>query len=50
MSVHAGLTKDGLPIGVQLTASHFEESKIFRVAQAIEASVDASARSPHGLQ
>lgn len=50
MSVHAGLTKEGLPIGVQLTAAHFEESKIFRVAQMIENSVDASARRPHGLQ
>jgi aspartyl-tRNA(Asn)/glutamyl-tRNA(Gln) amidotransferase subunit A len=36
MSVPGGFSGDGLPIGVQLTASHFEEQKMFNVAYAIE--------------
>lgn len=36
MSVPAGFTKSGLPIGVQITARHFEEQKIFNAALAIE--------------
>lgn len=36
ISVPCGETKDGLPIGVQLLAGHFEEGKLLRVAQAVE--------------
>ncbi|MBS1813499.1 MAG: Asp-tRNA(Asn)/Glu-tRNA(Gln) amidotransferase subunit GatA [Acidobacteria bacterium] len=36
ISVPAGETKDGLPIGVQVLAGHFQEAKLLTVAQAIE--------------
>ena len=36
ISVPAGLSPDGLPIGVQLVARHFEESILFHVAAALE--------------
>lgn len=43
ISVPCGETKDGLPIGVQLLAGHFEEGKLLRVAQAVEDTQRASA-------
>jgi aspartyl-tRNA(Asn)/glutamyl-tRNA(Gln) amidotransferase subunit A len=49
MSVPAGLTSTGLPIGVQLTATHFAEDKIFQVAKCVELAQDPKTRSPHGL-
>jgi aspartyl-tRNA(Asn)/glutamyl-tRNA(Gln) amidotransferase subunit A len=36
LSVPAGCSKAGLPIGVQVLGTHFDESTIFRVGQAIE--------------
>lgn len=36
MSVPFGVSQSGLPIGVQLTASHFEESKMLNVGYALE--------------
>lgn len=36
MSLPYGMSKDLLPIGVQLTASHFEEQKMLNVALALE--------------
>jgi len=36
LSVPAGFSKEGLPIGVQLLASHFQEQHLFNVAAAIE--------------
>jgi len=36
MSVPAGFSKNGMPIGVQLMAAHFEEQKMINVAFAIE--------------
>jgi aspartyl-tRNA(Asn)/glutamyl-tRNA(Gln) amidotransferase subunit A len=36
MSVHAGYSASGLPIGVQLMAKHFDEQSIFNVSLAIE--------------
>lgn len=47
MSVPAGFSSKGLPIGVQLTAKHFEEEKIFNVAYALEKSLTLEARVPH---
>lgn len=49
MSVPGGLTSDGLPIGVQLTGSHFCEQKLFNVAKAIELAVAKEARIPNGI-
>lgn len=36
MSVPCGKTALGLPVGIQIFASHFEEAKMFRIAQAYE--------------
>jgi len=36
VSVPCGQTKEGLPIGVQIMAKHFDESTMLRVAQAVE--------------
>jgi aspartyl-tRNA(Asn)/glutamyl-tRNA(Gln) amidotransferase subunit A len=36
VSVPCGQTKEGLPIGVQIMAKHFDEATMLRVAQAIE--------------
>lgn len=36
MSVPFGMSKDGLPIGVQLTAAHFEEQKMLNVGYSLE--------------
>jgi aspartyl-tRNA(Asn)/glutamyl-tRNA(Gln) amidotransferase subunit A len=50
MSVPGGFSSKGLPIGVQLTAKHFEEAKIFNVAYSLEKSLNfssSSERTPH---
>lgn len=36
MSVPCGKTAEGLPVGMQIFTSHFEEAKMFRIAQAYE--------------
>ena len=36
ISVPCGTSSDGLPIGMQILGKHFDESMIFRVAQAVE--------------
>ena len=36
MSVPCGKTAAGLPVGLQILANHFEEAKMFRIAQAYE--------------
>jgi aspartyl-tRNA(Asn)/glutamyl-tRNA(Gln) amidotransferase subunit A len=36
VSVPCGQTKEGLPIGVQIMAKHFDEATMLRVAQAVE--------------
>lgn len=46
MSVPAGFSADGLPIGVQLTAPHFEEQKMLNVALTIEKATEAYGRLP----
>ena len=40
MSMPAGVTKAGLPVGVQLVASHFAEEKLFLAGHALEQAVD----------
>jgi aspartyl-tRNA(Asn)/glutamyl-tRNA(Gln) amidotransferase subunit A len=39
MSVPCGQTSDNLPVGIQLLCNHFEEQKMFRLAHALEGSV-----------
>jgi len=36
MSIPAGKTPDGLPVGLQIIANHFNETEMFRVADAFE--------------
>jgi aspartyl-tRNA(Asn)/glutamyl-tRNA(Gln) amidotransferase subunit A len=36
MSVPCGLTAEGLPVGMQILASHFGETTMFRIAYALE--------------
>jgi aspartyl-tRNA(Asn)/glutamyl-tRNA(Gln) amidotransferase subunit A len=36
LSVPFGISDEGLPVGIQLTASHFEEQKILNIAYALE--------------
>jgi aspartyl-tRNA(Asn)/glutamyl-tRNA(Gln) amidotransferase subunit A len=36
MSVPCGLTSDGLPVGLQILCNHFDESRMFRIADAFE--------------
>jgi aspartyl-tRNA(Asn)/glutamyl-tRNA(Gln) amidotransferase subunit A len=36
MSVPCGLTSEGLPVGLQILTKHFNESAMFRVADAYE--------------
>jgi aspartyl-tRNA(Asn)/glutamyl-tRNA(Gln) amidotransferase subunit A len=49
MSVPAGFSADGLPIGVQLLAGHFQEQHLFNVGAAIEEGV-ALKELPNVLQ
>lgn len=47
MSVPYGFSGQGMPIGVQLTASHFNEEKLFAVASALESVANISERRPN---
>jgi aspartyl-tRNA(Asn)/glutamyl-tRNA(Gln) amidotransferase subunit A len=47
ISVPCGYTKNGLPIGVQFLASHFEEGKLLQVAHAYEKSSGVKKRRPN---
>ena len=47
MSVPFGFSSSGLPIGVQLTGSHFAEQKILNVAASLESRSDAKGKTPN---
>lgn len=47
MSVPYSLSQDGLPIGIQITADHFEEQKMLNVAWALESIAPAKGKRPH---
>lgn len=47
MSVPFGLSQDGMPIGIQLTASHFEEQKMLDVGYALESASPVKGKQPH---
>ena len=40
ISLPSGLSKDGLPMGVQLIGNRFDEGRIFRVSHVIEQSAN----------
>jgi aspartyl-tRNA(Asn)/glutamyl-tRNA(Gln) amidotransferase subunit A len=46
ISLPCGLTKDGLPVGLQIIAPAFEESTAFRVAYAYEEATEWHERRP----
>lgn len=47
MSVPFGLSQDRLPIGIQLTANHFEEQKMLNVAAFLEKASSIQGEKPH---
>lgn len=47
LSVPFSFSKQGLPIGIQLTASHFNEEKLFSVASVLESVANISKRRPN---
>jgi aspartyl-tRNA(Asn)/glutamyl-tRNA(Gln) amidotransferase subunit A len=47
MSVPGGFSAGGLPIGVQLTAKHFDELNLFNVALALEQNLSIEKKVPH---
>ena len=49
MSVPAGQSADGLPIGVQLLAPHYEEQKLFNAGSAIEEAAGLLEILPDGI-
>jgi aspartyl-tRNA(Asn)/glutamyl-tRNA(Gln) amidotransferase subunit A len=49
MSVPVGFSTNGLPIGVQLMAKHFDEQSIFDVSYALEQEFRAGEKVPHGI-
>jgi len=46
MSVPCGFSKDGLPIGLQLMASHFNEEILFKAAYNFEQATEFHKRKP----
>jgi aspartyl-tRNA(Asn)/glutamyl-tRNA(Gln) amidotransferase subunit A len=49
ISVPCGLTKDNLPIGVQLLGKPLDEATLLRAAQVIEGVVGLGDRRPGGV-
>lgn len=47
MSVPFALSEEGLPIGIQLTAAHFEEQKMLNVGLALEEASEVKGKYPH---
>jgi aspartyl-tRNA(Asn)/glutamyl-tRNA(Gln) amidotransferase subunit A len=50
MSLPFGFSGENLPIGIQLTAGHFNEEVMLKVALALEAQSPATGRKPHVFQ
>lgn len=46
LSVPAGFTKEGLPIGLQLQGRHFDEATLYQVAHAFEQATDYHTQRP----
>jgi aspartyl-tRNA(Asn)/glutamyl-tRNA(Gln) amidotransferase subunit A len=47
LSLPCGFSREGLPIGLQILADHFQEEKIFRVAYAFEQNTEFHRRKPN---
>lgn len=50
ISVPCGFTRDGLPIGLQLTAGHFNEAILLRTAHAYEQATEVHRLKPNPIQ
>lgn len=46
ISIPCGFSKEGLPIGMQILAKHFEEKKLLQIAYAFERETDFHAKKP----
>ncbi|HDH03231.1 MAG TPA: amidase [Actinobacteria bacterium] len=46
ISVPAGFTDEGLPVGIQLVGPHRSDMKLLRIARAFEKAIDVGARRP----
>ncbi|MGN1400292.1 MAG: Asp-tRNA(Asn)/Glu-tRNA(Gln) amidotransferase subunit GatA [Bacillus sp. (in: firmicutes)] len=46
ISVPCGLSKEGLPLGLQIIGKHFDESTVYRVAHAFEQATDHHKKRP----
>ena len=49
MSLPFSMSSEGLPIGIQLTAGHFEEQKMLNVALALQKSKNMKSQKPKGF-
>lgn len=46
MSIPAGFSSDGLPIGLQLTGKHFNEATLYQLGHAFQAVTDHHTKRP----
>jgi aspartyl-tRNA(Asn)/glutamyl-tRNA(Gln) amidotransferase subunit A len=46
LSVPAGFSPEGLPVGIQLVGRHFEESTLLRLGHAFQAATDFHRKAP----
>jgi len=46
ISVPCGISKEGLPLGLQIIGKHFDESTVYRVAHAFEQATDHHIKKP----
>ena len=49
LSIPCGLSKEGLPIGVQLVGPHLSETLLFQVADAYQNVTDWHTKHPKGF-
>ncbi len=47
MSVPGGFSSNGLPIGIQITAKHFDEQSLFNVSYSLEKHLEKTVRRPN---
>ena len=47
-SIPAGFTKDGLPVGLQLTTAHLQEAKLLNIAHQFQLTTDWHTKTPKG--
>jgi aspartyl-tRNA(Asn)/glutamyl-tRNA(Gln) amidotransferase subunit A len=47
LSLPCGFSRQGLPVGLQILANHFQEEKIFRVAYTYEQNTEFHRRKPN---